>query len=155
MLSDPWKQRSESQGWTCRVDTPQRLPCIEAPLTPVPSGSPCAPWWRWHDRLATRTRVKSSSIQLRGAGVPSWSFLPESAASSAPQQGGVSQVRMILEGGGEVAGRRNSETQALGCLLSTFHTNSQPRKLTVPNALVPGGSEDAHEEVLPPCGHFL
>ena len=35
----------------------------------------------WHDRLATRTRVKSPSTQIHGAGVPSWSFLPESAAS--------------------------------------------------------------------------
>ena len=55
----------------------------------------------------------------------------------------------------KLPGGRSSETQGLGCLLSTFHTNSQPRKLTFPKALVPGGSRDGHEEVLPPCGHYL
>ena len=64
-------------------------------------------------------------------------------------------MRMILEGRGEAAEGRSSETQGLGSLLSTFHTNSQPRKLTFPKALVPGGSRDGYEEVPPPCGHYL
>ena len=64
-------------------------------------------------------------------------------------------MRMILEGRGEAAEGRSSETQGLGSLLSTFHTNSQPRKLTFPKALVPGGSRDGHEDMPPPCGHFL
>ena len=44
--------------------------------------------------------------------------------------------------------------QDLGYLLSTFHINSQPRKLTFPKAPVTGRAKDGHEEVLPPCGHF-
>ena len=55
----------------------------------------------------------------------------------------MSQAHITLEGRGEAAGGR-----------STFHINSQPRKLTFPKALVTGGDRDGHEEVLPPCGHF-
>ena len=67
----------------------------------------------------------------------------------------MSQVHITLEGRGEAAGGRSSETQDLGYLLSTFHINSQPRKLTFPKAPVTGRAKDGHEEVLPPCGHFL
>ena len=43
----------------------------------------------------------------------------------------------------------------LGVCSGTFHPNSQPRKPTFPKALVAGGARVGHEEVLPPCGHFL
>ena len=43
----------------------------------------------------------------------------------------------------------------LGVRSGTFHSNLQRRKLTFPKALVTGGTRDQHEEVLPPCGHFL
>ena len=43
----------------------------------------------------------------------------------------------------------------LGVCSGTFHSNLQRRKLTFPKALVTGGTGAQHEEVLPPCGHFL
>ena len=45
--------------------------------------------------------------------------------------------------------------KVLSVCSGTFYTNSQLRKPSFPKALVPGGSRDGHEEVLPPCGHFL
>ena len=38
---------------------------------------------------------------------------------------------------------------------STFHSLSETRKPTFPKAGVAGGTRVGHEEVLPPCGHFL
>ena len=43
----------------------------------------------------------------------------------------------------------------MGVCSGTFHPNSQPRKPAFPKALVAGGTRVGHEEVLPPCGHFL
>ena len=44
---------------------------------------------------------------------------------------------------------------SLGVCSGTSHPNSQPRKPTFPKALGAGATRVEHEEVLPPCGHFL
>ena len=36
-----------------------------------------------------------------------------------------------------------------------FHSISHPWKLTFANALVVSGTGGGHQNVLPPCGHFL
>ena len=43
----------------------------------------------------------------------------------------------------------------LGVCSGTFHSNSPSRKPTFPKNLVADGTRVGHEEVLPPCGHFL
>ena len=155
MLSDPWIQsRSESHGWTRSVCTARRSARHRDPLTPDLLVCPV------HPNDVTRPSGHEDQGKVteypdpRGWGpqlkLPSWecSLLGTSAGRGVPGAQDSGGERWSFRG-------RKSETQALGCLFSTFHTNSQPRTLTFPKALVPGGSRDGYEEVPPPCGHYL
>ena len=83
------------------------------------------------------------------------SFLRVQSPRHLPQQGAVPQVSMSLEGRGEVSGVSSSKTQALECLLRHV-----PLLIYCPGSLLSltllaHGTRVGHEEVLPPCGHFL
>ena len=62
---------------------------------------------------------------------------------------------MSLEGRGEALGGRSSETQALGNLLKHVSLSFIDQEAHFAWAGVACGTRVGHEEVLPPCGHFL
>ena len=84
-------------------------------------------------------------FRSRGAGTPSRSLLPESADSLAPQQGVMPQAGMSLEGVGGAFGEEIVRPKLLGVCPGTVQSNSEPRKLTFPKALVACGITVEHE----------
>ena len=88
------------------VQTAGRVLVIEPPPTkPVLSGllaweqSPRAPKGWWPNPLTSRTLENHLDSRSPGAPLPNSSLLPDSGASSAPQQGAVAQAGRSLEGG--------------------------------------------------------